>query len=118
MNNNNIDPDKIFFFVRFKEELYNSIMQYKMTLSDYVYYERRAFTSQNINNILYDYNFQEKRRCLEFLISENEKTIEKIDYTLNLICAHEWTTDEIELPMDRGLETICYCKVCNIKKKG
>ncbi len=73
--------------------------------------------SKNINNILYDYNFPEKRRCLEFLISENEKTIEKIDYTLNLICAHEWTTDEIELPMDRGLQTICYCKVCNIKKE-
>ena len=48
MSNNNIDPDKIFFFVRFKEELYNNIMQYKMTLSDYVYYERQAFTSKNI----------------------------------------------------------------------
>ena len=109
--------NKIFFLGRFKEELYNNVMQYKMTLSDYVYYERQAFTPNNINNILYDYNFREKKRNLEFLISENEKTIEKIDQTLNFICTHEWTTDEIELPMDRGLETICYCKVCNIKKK-
>lgn len=117
MNNNAIDPDKICFFVRFKEELYNNIVQYKLTLSDYIYYERQAFTSININNILYEYNFQEKRRHLAFLIDENEKTIAKIDKTLNEICNHEWITDEIDLPMDRGIEKICYCKICNIKKE-
>ena len=112
----NIDHDKIFFLSRFKEELYNTNMQYKITLSDYVYYEKKITTDYNILNVFGAHNFTEKNNILNYLINENERTINNINCVLNEICPHEWITDEIESGLEGLLQKITYCNICSLKK--